>query len=119
MKVYCDGSAKPNPGRGTWAWITFDGEDYSSGGPQGVVSNNDMELQAILEALLMYEDHAGPVEILSDSEYALSAIAGDIRPATDHLNVVHQIRNISRMRAWSTTFTKIASKSNEAHNLIP
>lgn len=65
--VYTDGACSGNPGPGGWAWIVPDGP-FGSGAADHT-TNQRMELQAVLEALL---ELSGPVEVVSDSTYVVN-----------------------------------------------
>lgn len=67
-RYYTDGACSGNPGPGGWAWIVPDGA--FGAGPAADTTNQRMELQAVLEAVI----HAagGPIEIVSDSTYVVN-----------------------------------------------
>lgn len=48
--IYTDGSCKPNPGPGGWAFVVNPSR-YSQGGNDKVSTNNRMELMAVIKAL--------------------------------------------------------------------
>jgi ribonuclease HI len=72
IHVYCDGSSLGNPGPGGWAWWASDtswkAEAYAHG-----VTNNQMELQALLD-LLERAPKEAPLKIHLDSRYVLDAV---------------------------------------------
>ena len=69
--IYTDGACSGNPGPGGWAWATSPtGEPCATGG-ETHTTNQRMELMAALEALRSHADHAGPIEIRSDSTYVV------------------------------------------------
>ncbi len=72
LEVYTDGGCIPNPGYGGWSFV-IDKEEYKSGGQKNV-TNNQMELRAIIEAIeycsLTYPKKI-PV-IYSDSRYCVN-----------------------------------------------
>lgn len=65
--VYTDGACSGNPGPGGWAWALMDRTHAAGADPQ--TTNQRMELQAVLEAVLSLE---GPLEIRSDSTYVVN-----------------------------------------------
>lgn len=84
--VVCDGGAAPNPGRGGWAYLIAEGElDVSAPVPDDLLvkrcagvphaTNNQMELQAAIEAL---SDATLPdgaqVILMQDSQYVLKGL---------------------------------------------
>lgn len=81
IKVYTDGSCLGNPGPGGWAVIFSlkDGLKRLSGNNTSA-TNNQMELQAVLEALAriwaMHEKwECKEFEIISDSAYVVNSIS--------------------------------------------
>lgn len=77
MDIYTDGSSVPNPGKGGWGFlvVTHKGVIHYEQGFGGMhVTNNQMELQAAIEALkwLRPDHHAN---IHSDSTYLVKSMA--------------------------------------------
>ena len=69
--VYTDGACSGNPGPGGWAWaIAPGGEPQGSGGERST-TNQRMELLAVLNALRVLGTEAGPIEVVSDSQYVV------------------------------------------------
>jgi ribonuclease HI len=74
--IYADGSSLGNPGRGGWAFLVIDDERkliWEFGGSREDVTNNQMELEALIQALAQIQKSksTGKVEIKLDSEYVL------------------------------------------------
>jgi ribonuclease HI len=72
--VYTDGACSGNPGPGGWGWaVAPDGEPRGSGGELHT-TNQRMELQAVLEALIALGvgSEAAAVEVVSDSTYVVN-----------------------------------------------
>lgn len=74
MEIYTDGSCHPNPGRGGWAMVVYEGgrEAHTETGHEQQTTNNRMEFEAILAALIHLNGRAGIV--YSDSEYCIKCI---------------------------------------------
>ena len=75
IKVYTDGACKGNPGPGGWGVYIQSNEDEKElygGNPE--TTNNQMEMQAALEALkhLKYKDEV--IELYTDSNYLRQGI---------------------------------------------
>ena len=69
IEVFTDGACAGNPGPGGWAWaVAPDGSPCGSGGAAHT-TNQRMEVQAVLEALLALE---GEITIVSDSTYVVN-----------------------------------------------
>jgi ribonuclease HI len=69
IKIYTDGSCEPNPGPGGWAAvIQSESEEKILSGNHPNTTNNRMELQAALEALLAIQKPS-QLAIYTDSEY--------------------------------------------------
>ena len=67
VAIYTDGACSGNPGPGGWAWAAEDGRRASGGDP--TTTNQRMELQAVLEALMAVP---GPMVVYSDSTYVVN-----------------------------------------------
>lgn len=74
IAIYTDGSCEPNPGPGGWAFVAYEGGAGAAqrSGAAASTTNNRMELQAVLEALLWLAGR--PATIYSDSQYAVNGI---------------------------------------------
>ncbi|MFL2487923.1 MAG: ribonuclease HI [Gammaproteobacteria bacterium] len=75
IKVYTDGACKGNPGVGGWGVYikTADYEkDLYGGNPE--TTNNQMEMQAALEALKYLRDKTELIELYTDSNYLRQGI---------------------------------------------
>ena len=75
IKVYTDGACKGNPGPGGWGVYiqSNDGEkDLYGGNPE--TTNNQMEMQAALEALKYLKDKNEVIELYTDSNYLRQGI---------------------------------------------
>ena len=75
VDLYTDGSCRPNPGNGGWAFILqFRGsEKVGSGSSGGESTNNRMELKAVLEGLKALK-YPCKVYLYTDSEYVKNGI---------------------------------------------
>jgi ribonuclease HI len=67
-----DGSALGNPGPNGWAWYIDDANWAAGGSPHG--TNNQGELQAVLELLRATEGADDDLHILCDSKYVIDSI---------------------------------------------
>lgn len=68
LVVYTDGACLGNPGPGGWAWLTESGL-LGVGGATST-TNNRMELQAVLQALISLP-RADQIVVYSDSKYVV------------------------------------------------
>ena len=79
IEVYTDGGCSGNPGPGGWAFIVSKGHEVvrCSGG-EDYTTNNKMELQAVIEALLFlrnqHRERKYSVVIHTDSQYVRQGI---------------------------------------------
>lgn len=73
IKIYTDGACSGNPGPGGWGAVLIynDISKEISGGKKDT-TNNQMELQAVIEALKLLKEPCN-VEIYSDSAYVVNA----------------------------------------------
>lgn len=78
MIIYTDGSAHPNPGPGGYGVVVADdaGNIITTRSKQyeGPVSNNEMELKAILWAMWYYGNKSNPPKVYSDSAYCVNSL---------------------------------------------
>ena len=75
IKVYTDGACKGNPGVGGWGVYikTADYEkDLYGGNPE--TTNNQMEMQAAIEALKYLKEENQPIDLYTDSNYLRQGI---------------------------------------------
>tara|TARA_E500000081_G_scaffold67589_1_gene69635 strand:- start:2454 stop:2888 length:435 start_codon:yes stop_codon:yes gene_type:complete len=75
IKVYTDGACKGNPGVGGWGVYikTSDYEkDLYGGNPE--TTNNQMEMQAAIEALKYLKEENQPIDLYTDSNYLRQGI---------------------------------------------
>lgn len=77
VKIYTDGAARGNPGPAGWGVVFLSrGKTWELGGGSSHATNNQMELQGVIEALksLKKNKFTGEVEIFSDSKYVVLGI---------------------------------------------
>tara|TARA_A200000113_G_scaffold105010_1_gene94366 strand:- start:611 stop:1045 length:435 start_codon:yes stop_codon:yes gene_type:complete len=75
IKVYTDGACKGNPGPGGWGvYIIQDSEEIElfDGNPN--TTNNQMEMQAAIEALRYLRKKNQPIDLYTDSNYLRQGI---------------------------------------------
>ncbi len=74
--IFTDGSSLGNPGRGGWGAIVAhtDGRIAELGGRENMTTNNRMELQGAIGALLEIKHNEGDVVIHTDSRYVIQGI---------------------------------------------
>ena len=71
VKIYTDGAAVPNPGKGSYAAILFFEGDYKEVvGTYRLTTNNRMEMMAVIAALESLQDKC-EVTLYSDSKYVI------------------------------------------------
>ena len=75
IKVYTDGACKGNPGPGGWGvYIQFKEDEKELYGGNPETTNNQMEMQAALEALKYLKDEDEIIELYTDSNYLRQGI---------------------------------------------
>ena len=75
IKVYTDGACKGNPGPGGWGvYIKFNNEEKDLYGGNPETTNNQMEMQAALEALKYLKDEDEAIKLYTDSNYLRQGI---------------------------------------------
>lgn len=74
ITIYCDGACSGNPGAGGWGCIVeYDGQQHEYSGSQKHTTNNQMELQALIEGLKQAPPE-GELKIVTDSEYVAKGV---------------------------------------------
>ncbi len=74
ITLYSDGSSLGNPGPGGWGTILeFNGNEKELSGGNPNTTNNQMELQGVIEGLKALKEPC-EVQIYSDSKYVVQAI---------------------------------------------
>lgn len=71
VKLFTDGACSGNPGPGGWGLILrhpATGKELEASGGAAETTNNQMELQAVIEGLLLLKSPA-KVEVVTDSAY--------------------------------------------------
>ena len=75
IKVYTDGACRGNPGPGGWGvYIRLNDEEKDLYGGNPETTNNQMEMQAALEALKYLKDKDEVIELYTDSNYLRQGI---------------------------------------------
>ena len=75
IKVYTDGACRGNPGPGGWGvYIQLNDEEKDLYGGNPETTNNQMEMQAALEALKYLKDKNDVIELYTDSNYIRQGI---------------------------------------------
>ena len=71
VRLYTDGACSGNPGPGGWAYILrhdASGREKEASGGAALTTNNQMELQAVIEGLAALKSRSR-VEVITDSVY--------------------------------------------------
>lgn len=75
IKIYTDGAAKGNPGRGGYGTVLkFAGKEKELSQGFRMTTNNRMELLAVIVGLESLKTNAHAVEIYSDSKYVVDSV---------------------------------------------
>ena len=77
VTIYTDGASRGNPGPGGWAAIVMSGETVTElAGGTDPATNNQMELQAVIEGLSYVYKHMpnAAIELHADSRYVLNGL---------------------------------------------
>jgi ribonuclease HI len=72
--IYCDGACSGNPGPGGWGTIVeHNGQQRELSGGRARTTNNQMELQALIEGLKAVPPSTA-VRVITDSEYVAKGV---------------------------------------------
>jgi len=75
--IFTDGAAKGNPGKGGYGAVISQGETVTEiGAHKAHTTNNEMELQAVVEALKVVKDSGKTAAIYTDSKYVVQGATG-------------------------------------------
>lgn len=74
LTIYTDGGCEPNPGKGTWAFVSTD-PYHEQSGSEAQTTNNRMEIMGVLKAVeYALECKADEILIISDSQYVVKGM---------------------------------------------
>lgn len=76
VKIYTDGSCSPNPGDGGYGILILTNPEIEVSKRVKNTTNNIMEVTAIIEAIKVMKNSNLPLEIYSDSQYAIKCAEG-------------------------------------------
>ncbi|MCL2325157.1 MAG: hypothetical protein FWC40_01435 [Proteobacteria bacterium] len=113
--IYTDGGASPNPGDAGLGVLMLYGEhvleiwEYL-----GKTTNNVAELTAILRALENVRNKALPIQLYSDSSYAIGVLTGTMR-ASKNLTLIAQVRE-EMAKCPRLVLLKVRAHVGIAHN---
>jgi len=75
--IFTDGAAKGNPGKGGYGAVISENKTIKEvGGYKEHTTNNEMELRAVVEALMLLRGSGAPVSIYTDSKYVVEGAKG-------------------------------------------
>lgn len=102
IQVYTDGSCLGNPGYGGWGFWSRSGQGH---GGDSDVTNNAMEIQAVIESLRHFRKHKprAPLLIISDSRYVVNGCT-----TWRHKWEAVGFRGIANADRWRTLCREIA-----------
>lgn len=72
MNIYTDGACSGNPGKGGWAFVVEGGKAYY--GSLSYTTNNQMELEAAIQAMIFLENQPGQHVVFTDSKYVYDGL---------------------------------------------
>lgn len=82
-RIYTDGGCINNPGPGGWGLVVqfTDGSVLEMGDRQSKTTNNQMEMQAAIQALKFFreQNQREPIQLLTDSKYVIDGITNWIK----------------------------------------
>ena len=71
--IFADGASLGNPGKGGWGAVILSNNQVTElGGEKNDVTNNMMELTAVIEALSFLKNENNPIAISTDSAYVVN-----------------------------------------------
>lgn len=133
IHIFTDGSSRGNPGPGGWAAIVMNEEENTilcmEHDTEEYVTNNQMELKALLFALQYAEAHPKErITIYSDSAYAVNAYNDWVHKwaingwktskgqPVENLTIIQELHAYSRRPFFNASIKKCAGHEGEIGN---
>jgi ribonuclease HI len=123
--IYTDGSSRGNPGPGGWgAHINTRGKIYEIYGREQNTTNNQMELQAAIEALKFFKKPT-EIKLYTDSVYVLKGITEWIigwkkngwKKKSGQLKNINQWKELDSLNSFHTVdWIKVKGHSGDPGN---
>lgn len=115
--VYTDGSCLGNPGPGGWAWYCVDLDVVGFGEVAGPTTNNEMEMQAVLEALGATPDNS-QVTIVTDSKMVVGWLAQGwkVKSNPKIADLKAAIRTLRDAKGLTVGIKRTKGHANNPHN---
>jgi ribonuclease HI len=114
ITAYTDGGCIGNPGLAGLGYIIIfpDGSRIKKGEPLGTATNNIAELSAILRVLQLIDNKSLPLDIYTDSAYAIGVLTKNWK-AKANQNLILQIKSLLSL------FTNVSLIKVKGHAGIP
>ena len=113
--IFADGASRGNPGPAGWGAIVvmLDGRVREIGGRQVPATNNQMELQATIQALRLVRDEPGPVSLWTDSVYVIKGITQWIWAWRNRGWKTAEGADVQNADLWQELFREVAKRGKE------
>ena len=116
MIAFCDGACSGNPGPGGWGSIivhTQLGEVVELGGRANPVTNNQMELRAVIEVLKTLAREEGKIALYTDSTYVIRGITQWIWAWRAKDWKTAEGKEVSNQDLWKTLFALVSARGKK------
>jgi ribonuclease HI len=110
--IFTDGACSGNPGPGGWGAILAypEGKVTELGGGMRGVTNNQMEMLAVIQALEEARDYEGPVSIYTDSTYVIRGITQWVWGWRKKDWKTAEGKDVSNIDLWKTLVRLVAAR---------
>lgn len=114
-RFYTDGACSMNPGPGGWGvvWLKPDGSVVEMGGHAARTTNNEMELKAVVETLLVILKEQIHSEIYTDSQYVIKGVNEWMRGWSKRSWQSSQGEPIANLDLWKEIHRLVVEKKLE------
>ncbi|MCE3047662.1 ribonuclease HI [Helicobacter kayseriensis] len=110
ISLYCDGSSLGNPGNGGWcAILRYEQHERVISGGEKNVTNNQMELKAVIEALKILKEPCD-ITLYSDSQYVCNGINAWLQNW-----IQKNFKNVKNPHLWQDYLKLAQSHQIKAH----
>ncbi len=113
--MFADGASSGNPGPGGWGTVIVlpEGKVIELGGGVRPVTNNQMELRAVIEGLRYLQDREGQIDVCTDSVYVIRGITQWVWAWRTRGWKTAEGQDVANADLWKELFRLVAQRGKE------